>query len=221
MRMLSLPSSPAESHPITEGRDTEAELNASFLGFQRPCGDIARRSERNGRCIRHASLRTALSVFPLTVAMIETALRAVLMTTVSPAPLFPQGSVATPRTAITLTPITGAANNENRVACAASLLPKNNLALTRHPRRQVGLDNGDRSWQGRSIPMDGYLMKVANRGPRRYKRRGPVLAPPPSTMIKPQLTSTMIDGRGAPAAPMMLRGPTPADVQKTTFSDDR
>ncbi|MGA2644867.1 MAG: hypothetical protein ABSF15_09140 [Candidatus Sulfotelmatobacter sp.] len=49
--------------------------------------------------------------------------------------------------------------------------------MTRHPRRQVGLDNGDRSWQGRSIPMDGYLMKVANRGPRRYKRRGPVLAP--------------------------------------------
>jgi hypothetical protein len=60
---------------------------------------------------------------------------------------------------------------------AANPLTENNLALTRHPRRQVGLDNGDRSWRGRSIPMDGYLMKVANRGPRRYKRRGPVLAP--------------------------------------------
>ena len=26
--------------------------------------------------------------------------------------------------------------------------------------------------------MDGYLVKVAKRGPRRYKRRGLVLAPP-------------------------------------------
>jgi hypothetical protein len=74
--------------------------------------DTARRSERSGRCIRHASLCTALAVFPLTVAMIETALRAVLMATVGPAPLFPQGWDATPRTAITLTPITGAANDE-------------------------------------------------------------------------------------------------------------
>ena len=148
---LSLASSPAESHPRTKGRDTEAEWNASFLGLQRPCRDIARRSDRNGRCIRHASLRTALSIFPLTVAMIETALRAMLMTTVSAAPLFPQGSDATPRTAITLTPITGAANNENRVASAASLLPKNNLAPLRHPGCQVGLDKDDRSWQGKTI----------------------------------------------------------------------
>jgi hypothetical protein len=149
--MLSLAFSPAESHPTTEERDPEAEWNASFFAFARPCGDIARRSERNGRCIRHASLCTALPVFPLTVAMIETALRAVLMTTVSAAPLFPQGYDATLRTAITLTPIAGAANDENRVACAASLLPKNNLAPLRHPGRQVGLDKDDRSWQGKTI----------------------------------------------------------------------
>jgi hypothetical protein len=83
--------------------------------------------------------------------MIETALRAVLMATVSPAPLLPQGWDATPRTAITLTPITGAANDENHVACAASPLPKNNLAPLRHPGRQVGLDKDDRSWQGKTI----------------------------------------------------------------------
>ena len=85
----------------------------------------------------------------------------------------------TGRAAITLSPIAAATDPEHAVALAAVANPltENNLAMTRHPRRQVGLDNGDRSWQGRSIPMDGYLMKVANRGPRRYKRRGPVLAP--------------------------------------------
>ena len=35
----------------------------------------------------------------------------------------------------------------------------------RHPRCQVGLDNGDQSWQGWTIFQDGYLMKVAKRGP--------------------------------------------------------
>jgi hypothetical protein len=80
-------------------------------------------------------------------------------------------------------------------AAAANPLTENNLAMTRHPRCQVGLDNGNPSWQGRFIPMEGYLIKVANRGPRRYKRRGPVLKYlPPSTMIKPPLTSRMIDG---------------------------
>jgi len=83
--------------------------------------------------------------------MIETALRAVLMATVGAAPLFPQGWDATRGTAITLTTITGAANDENRVACAASLLPKNNLAPLRHAGRQVGLDKDDRSWQGKTI----------------------------------------------------------------------
>jgi hypothetical protein len=71
-------------------------------------------------------------------------------------------------------------------AATANSLPENNLALTRHPRCQVGLDNGDRSWQGRSIPMDGYLMKVANRGPRRYKRRGPTVVPTFEDEITPR-----------------------------------
>lgn len=93
--------------------------------------------------------------------MIETALRAVLMATVGAAPLFPQGWNATPRTAITLTPITGAANDENRVACAASSLPKDNLAQLRHPGRQVGLDKDDRSWQGKDHQVLN-LMAISN-----------------------------------------------------------
>ena len=83
--------------------------------------------------------------------MIETALRAVLMATVGTSPLFAKEWDATFRTAITLTTITGATDDENRVACAASSQPKNNLALLRHPGRQVGLDKDDSSWQGKTI----------------------------------------------------------------------
>jgi hypothetical protein len=92
-----------------------------------------------------------LPVLPLTVAMIKPALRAVLMATVGTSPLFATSWDATFRTAISLTTITGATDDENRVACAASALPKNNLVLFRHPRCQVGLDKDDGSWQGRSI----------------------------------------------------------------------
>jgi hypothetical protein len=65
--------------------------------------------------------------------------------------LFVQGRDPTLGTAIPLTAITGAADGENRVACAAHWLPKNNLAQIRHPGRQVGLDKDDSSWQGKTI----------------------------------------------------------------------
>jgi len=139
------------SGSTTEGRGTEADSDGDFFGFGRARGDSARQSEHLGRCIRHAQLRAALSVLALTVAMIETALRAVLMATVGTSPLFAKSWDATFCTAITLTTITRATDDEHRVACAASALPKNNLVLLRHPGCQVGLDKDDGSWQGRSI----------------------------------------------------------------------
>ena len=140
----------ADWQPTTEGRGTEADSDGNFFGFGRARGDSARQSEHLGRCIRHP-LRAALPVLPLTVAMIETALRAMLMATVGTSPLFAKSWNSTLRTAITLTTITGATDDENRVACAASALPKNNLVLSRHPGCQVGLDKDDGSWHGRSI----------------------------------------------------------------------
>ena len=83
--------------------------------------------------------------------MVETTLGAVLMATVGTPPLFAKSWDATLPTAMTLTMITGAADDENRVAGAASSLPKNNLVLIRHPGCQVGLDKDDGSWQGRTI----------------------------------------------------------------------
>jgi hypothetical protein len=120
-----------------------------------------------------------LAIVALPIAMVFSSFGALLVATVSTTALLTASFGLTGRAAITLSPIAAATDPEHGVALAAAAHPltENNLALTRHLRRQVGLDNGDRSWQGRSIPMDGYLIKVANRGPRRYKRRGPVLAP--------------------------------------------
>ena len=138
--------------------------------------------------IRHTSLRSAFAIVALPVTMVFSSFGALLVATVGTTALLTASLGLTGWTAITLSPIAAATDPEHSVASAATAnsLPENNLALTRHPRCQVGLDNGDRSWQGRSIPMDGYLMKVANRGPRRYKRRGPTVVPTFEDEITPR-----------------------------------
>jgi hypothetical protein len=83
--------------------------------------------------------------------MIKPTLHALLMATIGMSPLFAKRSNATFPAAITLTTIAGPTDDENRVACAASSLPKNNLVLLRHPGRQVGLDKDDSSWQGKTV----------------------------------------------------------------------
>jgi hypothetical protein len=132
--------------PVETG--DQAGVENCLGGSRLPCGDIARRCERNGRCIRHAPLRTAFPIGALTIAMIETALGAVLVATIGAPSLLTKGWKTTAGTAITLAAITGATDAENRVASTARSLPKNNLALIRHPGRQVGLDKDDSSWQG-------------------------------------------------------------------------
>lgn len=99
--------------------------------------------------------------------MIEPALGAVLVTTIGAPPLFAKGEKTTVRAAITLPAITGAADAENRVASTAHSLPKNSLALIRHPGHQVGLDKDDSSWQGKTIRClsDGYLTRMPSWDP--------------------------------------------------------
>ena len=106
--------------------------------------------------IRHACKpRPASSILLLPVAMVLSTFGALLMAPVSVASLLATSFGLAGWAAITLPPITAATNPEHCMAIAAAAQPltENNLALTRHPRRQVGLDNGDRSWQGRIIPL--------------------------------------------------------------------
>jgi hypothetical protein len=141
-------------------------------------------------------LRKAFAILALPVAMVFSSFWALLVATVGTASLSPLSLGLTGPAAIALSPIAVATDPEHRVAitAAADPLTENNFAMTRHPRRQVGLDNGDRSWQGRTILVDGYLMKVANRGPRRRKRRGPPVIPTFEDENTPQRTQMMIDG---------------------------
>lgn len=167
--------------PTIVGSGCEASADNTHFRSGMPREDIARRNEHNGRCIRHASLRAAFPVFALTVAMVKTTLGAVLMATVSTPPLFANGRQTTARTAITLTAITGATDTENRIAPTACSLPKNNLALLRHPRPSGGAGQGRRFMAGLGSS-GAYLMathKVAKLGSRRWKRRDPRVVFPP------------------------------------------
>jgi hypothetical protein len=102
--------------------------------------------------IRHASRGSAAAaILPLPVAMVVSSFWALLVAAVGAAPLLPTGLGLTDQAAIALAAITVGTDPEHRVAVAADSLSENNLAMNHHPRCQVGLDNGDRSWQGRII----------------------------------------------------------------------
>src|SRR5260370_3810761 len=111
--------SPGRQRPKPEGRGGGADSGSGLRGSEIPLRHLARRGDRSGRFIRHAPLRAAVAVFPLTVAMIEPTLRAVLMTAAGLAPLFAKSRDPTLRAAITLTRITAGTGPENRVTATA------------------------------------------------------------------------------------------------------
>lgn len=132
-----------------------------------------------GRLIRHANRRVALPVGPLPVAMIEPALRTLLVPAVSRAVLPEPGFGATSRAAIALAAVAVRTNPEHCLAslAATNSRPENHFSTNRHRSPPAGFDNGNGSCQGGNS-FDGRLrMKVAKREPRCLRRRG---SPPPS-----------------------------------------
>jgi hypothetical protein len=101
-----------------------------------------------GRLIRHASM-TALQVGALAVAMIETSFGALLVAAVGLAALLAPRLLAATRTAITLSPITVAAQIKHRTTRGevTNPLAKNGGTGNRHRFRVATLDNRRRSWQ--------------------------------------------------------------------------
>ena len=95
--------------------------------------------------IRHAGLRPALPVLPLTVAMIPPSFRTVLVTAVGTAALMESGLITAGEAAIALSAVTVRAEIEHRSAFAAQAnpLPENQFAMSRHASSQAGLDNGN------------------------------------------------------------------------------
>ena len=118
--------------------------------------------------IRHAGRRVTLPVGPLPVAMIEPALRTLLVAAVGSAALPAARFVATSRAAIALSAVAVRTNPEHRLAslAATNSLPEKYFSVNRHPPTQADFDSGNGSCQGRNSFDGGLLMKVANPEPR-------------------------------------------------------
>jgi hypothetical protein len=113
--------------------------------------------ELMGRLIRHARLRSTLTVGALAVSMIKASFRGLLVTAVGRTSLFAAGFAATAVGTVTLSTITGTADIENATASlrATKRMTENNFRCVGHPRPKAGLDNSHQSWQLGAIRVDG------------------------------------------------------------------
>src|SRR6266536_1536380 len=104
--------------------------------------------------IRHAERRgQAPAVLPLTIAVVESPLRANLVPTIRRSSLLPPRFVPTPLRAVPLSAIAAPAHVEHRPASLAatqSLSERDLLAASHRPCR-AGLDNGPPAWEARSL----------------------------------------------------------------------
>ncbi len=114
-----------------------------------------------GRLIRHAS-PTALAVGALAVAMVQATFQALLVAAVGLPALQASGFFAAARAAITLPPVTMAAEIKHRSTRreATNPLAKNCGTRGWHRLRAAELDNRRQSWQDNSR----YDVEVLDRG---------------------------------------------------------
>jgi hypothetical protein len=122
--------------------------------------------KHSGRYIRHASGWVAPPIRALAVAMVLAPFLALLVTAVSQTVLLPARLLPTVLAAVVLSPVTVATDPEDLATPAGTTnsLTEDNFGVGRHLRPEVGLDNGDRSWQLEHLLMFGYLMKVCHTG---------------------------------------------------------
>lgn len=99
----------------------------------------------------------------LTVAVVEPPLGTLLVTAIGGIALAASRLTPTGETAITLSAITAAAEPEHGLAFRIEThpLPKNDLAVQRHPPRRRGFDNGANSWQLQFESLVAFFAKVA------------------------------------------------------------
>jgi hypothetical protein len=94
--------------------------------------------------IRHALPAPTLSELPLTVAVVESSFRALLMPAVGGASLSQARLLPAHGAAISLAPVTVGTEKEKRATFGekAKPLPQNHFATRRHADLQAALDNG-------------------------------------------------------------------------------
>ena len=104
-----------------------------------------------------------MAISALAVAMIESSFPASLMAAVGAAALSATRFGAAGFAAVALSAVAVPADPEDSVTADSrtNALTEDYLAMKIHVPRQAGLDNGDRSWQGKTSLLCGYLLKVA------------------------------------------------------------
>jgi hypothetical protein len=124
-----------------------------------------------------------MAIPALAVTMIELSFQATLVPVVGAAALPAAGFRATGLAAVALSAVAVAADPEDGVASDSrtNALTKDHLAMPIHVRRKAGLDNGNRSWQGKTSLLCGYLMKVARLDARAAPTARTSYTFPPST----------------------------------------
>ena len=133
--------------------------------------------------IRHARLgrllTPALPILSLPVAMIESPLRALLVSAIGTLPLAKPGVQAASRAAVALPTVTVGAEKEHRAACThqANPQPEDHFAVNRHASWLAALDTTTISWQLKTSLDWCPESRVAILVPRRFRRRGFTLLP--------------------------------------------
>jgi hypothetical protein len=103
--------------------------------------------------IRHAGSCQPLPISPLTIPMIQSSFRTLLMTAVGSSPLLSPGFGAAALAAIPMSSVAATADQKESPAsfCVAKPLKKNNFGSVCHPRLKARLDNGCRPWQPKAM----------------------------------------------------------------------
>jgi hypothetical protein len=183
-------------------------------GRSRGLRDAARAKAEVATLIRHARRGAAPTVGPLTIAVVEPALRTLLVPTVGPPPLSSALFASTRFVAVAVPAKARATNPEHRAATIgpATLLKEEDLRAVPHPVPKAGLDTGA-SLMARSVSLCGACSCGATtETPIAANGRGFVSPPPERTAY-----STSRRAFGADDAAL----PQPAGFQKTTFLGER
>jgi len=88
--------------------------------------------------IRHADLSLTITVGTLTVAMVEFALKTLLVFAIGLPALLAPYVLTAPTTAVPVAPVTMGANIKCSITTAAEAFPENDLAVLAHPRSIAG-----------------------------------------------------------------------------------
>jgi hypothetical protein len=115
-------------------------------------------------------------ILALAIAMVLAPFRTLLVTAVGQAVLLLARALPTEVAAVVLSPVTVATDPEDLTTTAGTTnsLTEDNFGVGRHPRPEVGLDNGDRSWQLETV--DSWLPDegLPHREPDRSNGRVPI-----------------------------------------------